>query len=162
MKKLKNKLPILLLITAMMMFFSCKKEKSDKEKKCNYAISYKVDGHLVTHSENAVHAEIWTAPHYPVNRKVYDIWTDDNPGFYFHCSASSQDEISYHVADWQNQVGSNITLNAVGLESDGLEFEITQEASEVGDIVRVTFSGTTATGKQITEGLICTKIEDKY
>jgi hypothetical protein len=160
MKTLKNILPILLLITAIgFIGSSCSGNDEPKEEKCDYAITYKVDGVLVTHDENGVTAEIWPGNDYPINKKVYDIWTDEAPTFNFHTSASTQGEISTHVANWQNSLGSTLLLNAVGLESDGLTFKVEKEASAVGDLVKISFSGTTAGGKEITDGLICTYID---
>jgi len=157
----KNILPIILLIIAIAFIgSSCGGNDSPKEEKeCNHAISYKVNGTLVVHDESAVTAEIWPADNYQVNRKVYDIWTDEAPTFYFHSSASAQGEVSTHVENWQNQVGSTLLLNAIGLESDGLTFTVVQEASAVDDLVKISFSGTTANGKVITDGLICTYID---
>jgi hypothetical protein len=59
----------------------------------------------------------------------------------------------------ENSLGSTLLLNAVGLESDGLTFTIEQEAFAVGDLVKISFSGTTTNGNIITEGLICTYVD---
>ena len=160
MKTAQKILPLLLLIfTVLAIGSSCNGNDSPKEEKCNFAISYKVDGITVTHTEDAITAEIWSGSDYPVGRKTYDIWTDEAPTFNFHSSASAQGEVSTHVGNWQNQVGSTLLLNAVGLESNGLTFKVEQEASAVGDLVKISFSGTTVDGKVITDGLICTYID---
>ena len=158
---LKNTRKILVLITITIIIFSCDKDdnKRPKKEKCDYAISYKVDGVLYSHAEAVVTAEIWPGNNYPINKKVYDIWTDEAPTFNFHTSASAQDEVSGHVANWQNNLGSTLLLNTVGLESDGLTFKIKKEAFAVGDLVQISFSGTTTGGKAITDGLICTYID---
>jgi len=159
-----NILPLLLLLTAIVMIGSSCNEKvpPKEENECEFAISYEVDGVLYTHSESAVTAEIWSASNYTVNKKVYDIWTDEAPTFNFHSSASAQDEVSTHVGNWQNEVGSTLLLNAVGLDSNGLTFTVVQEASAVDDLVKISFAGTTADGKVITNGLICTYIDEVH
>ena len=163
MKTLKKFLPLIILIFSVLAIgSSCNGNDSPKEDKCDFAISYKVDGVSVTHSEDVVTAEIWSGSDYPVGRKTYDIWTDEAPTFNFHSSASAQDEVSTHVRNWQNQVGSTLLLNAVGLESNGLTFKVEQEASAVGDLVKISFSGTTVGGKVITNGLICTYIDNVH
>jgi len=163
MKKLiKNILPILLLITAIVFIgSSCGSDDPTREEEaeCNFAITYKVDGVLTTHVENVVTAEIWAGDNYTVNKKVYDIWTDEAPTFNFHTSASTQDEVSNHVDNWQETIGSTLLSNDVNLESSGLTFKIEKEAFAVGDLVKISFSGTTTSGKVITEGLICTYID---
>jgi len=161
MKTLINRLiPFLLLLTAIIFIgSSCNGDKPDEKPECNFAISYKVDGVLTTHIEDVVTAEIWPGDNYAVNKKVYDIWTDEAPTFNFHTSMSFQDEVSGHVDDWQTNLGSTLLFNAVGLESNGLNFKIEQEASAVGDLVKISFSGTTVGGKVITDGLICTYID---
>ena len=161
MKTLINKgLPLFLLLTAIIFIgSSCNDDKPNDEPDCNFAISYKVDGVLTTHNENVVTAEIWPGDNYMVNKKVYDIWTDESPTFNFHTSMSLQNETSGHIANWQENLGSTLLLNSVGLESNGLNFKTEQEASAVGDLVKISFSGTTAGGKVITDGLICTYID---
>ena len=161
MKTLINKvLPILLLLAAIIFIgSSCNGDKPNDEVACDFAISYKVDGVLNTHNEDVVTAEIWPGDNYTVNKKVYDIWTDEAPTFNFHTSMSFQDEISTHVSNWQEDLGSTLLLNTVGLESDGLTFKIEKEASAIDDLVKISFSGTTVGGKVITEGLICTYID---
>lgn len=90
MKSIKNILPIVLIIFAISIIgSSCNGNDDPKEEKCNFAISYKVDGNLVTHNESVVTAEIWPGNNYPINKKVYDIWTDEAPTFNFHTSASA-------------------------------------------------------------------------
>ena len=161
MKTLINKgLPILLLLAAIIFIgSSCNGDKPNDEVACDFAISYKVDGVLYTHNEDVVTAEIWTGDNYTVNKKVYDIWTDEAPTFNYHTSMSFQNETSTHVSNWQEALGSTLLSNAVGLESDGLTFKIEQEAFAIGDLVKISFSGTTVGGKVITEGLICTYID---
>ena len=157
---LKNLIPLLILVVSMLFIgSSCNQDEPTKVDKCDFAISYKVDGVLKTHVENVVTAEIWPGNNYTVNKKVYDIWTDEAPTFNFHTSMSFQDEISTHVTNWQEDLGSTLLLNTVGLESDGLTFKIEKEAFAVGDLVKISFSGTTIGGKVITEGLICTYID---
>jgi len=154
--------PIFLLLTAIIFIGSSCRDDSpplEEENACNFAISYKVDGTLTTHTENVVTAEIWPGDNYTVNKKVYDIFTDEAPTFNFHTSMSLQNETSVHVANWQDNLGATLLLNTIGLESDGLNFKILQEASAVGDLVKISFSGTTVGGKVITEGLICTYID---
>ena len=161
MKTLINKgLPLFLLLAAIIFIgSSCNDDKPNDEVACDFAISYKVDGVLTTHLENVVTAEIWPGNNYTVNKKVYDIWTDEAPTFNFHTSMSLQNETSNHVANWQEDLGSTLLLNTVGLESDGLTFKIEKEAFAVGDLVKISFSGTTVGGKVITDGLICTYID---
>lgn len=161
MSKLKTFLNIILL-TLLLTNIGCDGDDKDKDEptpSCDFAISYKVDGVLTTHIEEVVTSEIWSGSNYPVNRKVYDIWTEESPTFNFHTSMALQGEVSHHTSDWQNSLGSTLLLNAVGLESDNLTFIIEQEASSVGDLVKISFSGTTTSGHAITDGLICTKID---
>ena len=159
---LKQTIPFILLLTAIVFIgSSCGSDetRNNEEAECNFAISYKVDGVLTTHIEDVVTAEIWPGDNYTVNKKVYDIWTDEAPTFNFHTSASGQDEVSGHVENWQNMIGSTLLSNAVNLESNGLTFKIEKEAFIVDDLVKISFSGTTVGGKVITEGLICTYID---
>jgi hypothetical protein len=162
MKTLLNKvLPLFLLLSAITFIgSSCGDDgPKEEEKECNFAISYKVDGVLTTHIENVVTAEIWPGNNYTVNKKVYDIFTEEAPAFGYHTSMSFQDETSTHVANWQEDLGSTLFSNAVDLESNGLTFKIENEAFAVGDLVKISFSGTTVGGKVITNGLICTYID---
>ena len=70
------------------------------ENSCNTAISYTIDGVTITHYEAVVTAEIWNANNYAVTKNVYDIWTDEGIGFYYHSSASNTGDTSGFVADW--------------------------------------------------------------
>jgi hypothetical protein len=158
----KNILSLFLFLTAIVLIgSSCSDDDGPKEeeKACNFAISYKVDGVLTTHIENVVTAEIWPENNYTVNKKVYDIFTEEAPTFNYHTSMSFQDETSTHVSNWQEVLGSTLIPNTVNLESNGLTFKIENEAFVVGDLVKISFSGTTVGGKVITEGLICTHID---
>jgi len=159
MKYLLKKEFALFLLAIVFITTSCDEDKPEETNECNFAISYKVDGVLTTHTENVVTAEIWSGNNYEVNKKVYDIWTDEAPTFNFHTSMSLQNEVSTHTNDWQNNLGSTLLLNTVGLESDGLTFKIENEAFAVGDLVKISFSGTTNGGKVIADGLICTYID---
>lgn len=162
LKLLKTIIPLILLFTATLFIgSSCGSDetRNDEEVECQFAISYKVDGVLTTHIEDVVTAEIWPGDNYAVNKKVYDIWTEEAPTFNFHTSMSFQDEVSGHVLNWQTDLGSTLLSNAVNLESGGLTFTILQEAFAVDDLVKISFSGTTTGGKVITEGLICTYID---
>ena len=162
LKLLKTVIPFILLFTATLIIgSSCSKDEPPKDPACNFAISYKVDGVLTTHIEDVVTAEIWSPENYAVNKKVYDIWTEEAPTFNFHTSMSLQDEVSGHTSNWQTNLGSTLLLNAVGLESNDLTFKILQEASAVGDLVKIRFSGTVGS-KEITEGLICTYIDEVH
>jgi hypothetical protein len=133
-----------------------------KEETCEFALSYKVDGTLITHNHTEIIAEIWPGDNYAVDKKVYDIWTDEAPTFNFHTSASGQGETSGHVNNWQTDIGTTLLLNDVNLESSGLSFTIIKEAFEVDDLIKISFSGTTTGGKIITDGMICTKIDIKH
>ncbi len=129
------------------------------EEPCAYAVSYIIDGVAFAHTETAIRADIWPADTYAVHKKVYSVWTDQAPQFFFYTSASKQDEISSHTDDWQSQPGTRLNLNSVGLESAGLTFKIEQEAFKAGDILKISFSGTTAHGLKVTDGLICATID---
>lgn len=158
-KNFKNLVSLILVLTTLFVSSSCNKDDPEKEEECQFAITYKVDGELTTHVEDVVFSEIWPGDNYSVNKKVYDIWTEQTPTFNFHTSMSYQDEVSGHVDNWQADLGSTLLLNTVGLKSEGLTFKIEKEAFIVGDLVKISFSGTTLGGKEITEGLICTYID---
>ncbi len=163
MKTLKKILPITLLIISIIFIgSSCNGDDGPKKDKCDFAISYTIDGVEVTHTESVVTSEIWPGDNYPINRKVYDIWTDETPMFNFHTSASAQDETSGHVGNWQNEVGTTLLNNAVGLKSNNLTFKILKEANDINDLVKISFSGTTTDGKVVENGLICTYIDIKH
>ncbi len=162
MKTIKTISPFVLLLIAMSIIGPACAPPVDPEPEpeaCEFAITYTIDGTTITHTEAQVTAEIWPASNYAVNKKVYDVWTDVNPQFYFHSSASDQDEISQHTAHWQEIEGSNIILNDANLESSGLEFKVVKAASAVGDLLKISFKGTTAGGHEVTNGLICTTID---
>lgn len=159
---LKNSVTLILSLTAIILIgSSCGDDSGSKEKDpaCNFAISYKVDGVLTTHIEDVVVSEIWSGDNYIVNKKVYDIWTDEAPVFNFHTSMSFQGEISTHVSNWQESLGATLLLNGANLESGDLTFKIENEAFSVDDLVKISFSSTTTGGKVITDGLICTYID---
>ncbi len=126
---------------------------------CAYAVSYTIDDVTFVHTETAIRADIWSDAFYPVNKKVYSVWTDQAPQFYFYCSATNQDEVSQHAENWQETSGTRLNLNSVGLESKGLIFKIEKEAFKSGDILKISFSGTTSHGLKVTNGLICATID---
>lgn len=157
-----TEIPLLLLVIATLFIgSSCGEDtptEDDDKDVCPTAIYYKINGVEVTHIEADVTAEIWGASNYSVNRKVYDIWTDTSPNLYFHTSASTYLESSNIVANWQTTVGSQLILDNYAISS-GLNFQISEEASAIGDRVIVSFYGTLPNGDVITQGRICTTID---
>jgi len=123
------------------------------------AIEYSVNGGPITYVESLVTAEIFVETYYTVNRKVYDIWTDSGDGFYFHSSASASGETSNYITDWQNNVGSTLIIPGLDFTGGTLTFTTVQEASAVGDLVTIEFSGTFNSGTETISGTICTYID---
>ncbi len=164
MKKIKFIFPSgLMLSLALVSLFGTgcwpRKDPPDPEPDaCEYAVHYKLNGQWVQKTEAQVTAEIWPASSNNIGRKVYDIWSDQNPDFYFHSSASGQGETSGLVADWLQTSGSHLIIDGQVITGQ-FTFQVVQEASGQGDLVKISFSGTTAGGDQIQDGLICTYID---
>ena len=140
---------------------SCRGEKEDDPKKeaCEIGIKYKMDGNEVSFPNSGITAEIY--PNDPNVGKIYDIWTDDNVGFYFHSSVAEQGQTCGFVDNWLTEEGANIAA-WTQMQDKNFTFTIDQEASAVGDNVKIKFSGSfndNGTIHQITEGVICTTID---
>jgi len=121
------------------------------------AIEYTINNQTTNHIESVVTAEIWDTNNYPlITKNVYDIWTDEGIGFYFHSSASDTGDTSNYATDWQTIEGSNIILPGYTIST--LNVETIQQANAIGELVTIEFSGTLANGDTIT-GTICTIID---
>ncbi len=152
---------ILLLFAAMAMNFSCRgtKDEDPKEEACEIGIQYKLDGNLVSFSNTGVTAEIY--PNDPNVGKIYDIWTDENSGFYFHSSVAEQGQTCGFVGNWLTDEGANVA-GWSQMQNQNFTFTVDEEASAVDDNVKIKFSGSyedNGTVHQITEGVICTTID---
>lgn len=156
MKTLKNILPISLLILAVLMIGSSCGDPIPDTNECEDGIHYKLDGNLMSFSN--VTAEIHNDA---VIGKFYDIWTDDNGGFYYHSTITETGEHAPYASDWftTEDVGNIIFLN--NKENVQVTFTIDDGANAVGEHVEISFSGSyveSGTTHQITEGKICTSI----
>ncbi len=150
---------ILLLITTLVIGPSCNDEPEPADS-CNSGISYKLDGNLVSFPNNTITAEIHNDA---AIGKFYDIWTDDNGGFYFHSTITEDNEVGFFINDWftTSDVANMIFLNnEINVD---LVFTIIEGANAVGQQVNLTFSGTYDDSSgilhQITDGEICTSID---
>ncbi len=129
------------------------------EASCDAGISYLHDGNLVSFDDSLVTGEIWNDA---AIGKFYDIWTDENGGFYYHSTITETGETCGFAADWftTDDVANIIFLN--NKDNVSMTFTIVEGASVVGDQVTIEFSGSydeNGTTHQITQGVICTQID---
>jgi len=162
MKKLiKISIPFMLIITALVSVgTSCHENEVEPENNCNAGISYKLDGVLMNFDNTLVTAEIYNDA---AIGKFYDIWTDENTGFYFHSTITEDGETAPYASDWFTtaDVGNIIFLNNQGTVN--VTFQVIDGANAVSDQVQITFSGgyddTSGVYHTITDGVICTTID---
>jgi len=162
MKKsfLKNVLPLSLLVFALFIIGAgCTPNNNDPTNTCTSGISYLLDGNLVSFDNAQVTSEIFNDA---AIGKFYDIWTDENNGFYFHSTITETNETSGFVADWftTSDVGNIVFLNSKS--NVNMVFKIDEGANAIGDQVTISFSGTyeeNGNTHTISEGLICTTID---
>ncbi len=121
------------------------------------AIEYSINGVTTSHVESVTTAEIWDASNYTVGKNVYDIWTDEGSGFYYHSSASNTGDTSTFVSDWQTTEGSHLIIPGFNFASSSITFTTTQEATAIGELVTIEFDGTF--GIHTINGTICTVID---
>lgn len=166
MNKLKNLLPIvLLLIATSIIGSSCGEDNTsadaDPLDTCVSAgISYVLDGQLVSYDNSTVSAAI----HPDVGNvigKNYDIYTNDQV-FHFRSSITETGETGPYSFNWATiSDTANITF-LDNMTNVDVTFTVESGASAVGDAVRITFSGTYSdaiSDHTITNGEICTIID---
>lgn len=169
MTKLKNLLPIILLLIAISIIGpSCGEDNTsgladaDPLDTCVSAgVSYVLDGQLVSYDNSTVYAEIHPDVVGSVIGKNYDIYTDGMT-FHFHSSITETGETGPYSFDWAAiSDTANITfLN--NMTNVDVTFTVEFGASAVGGVVRITFSGTYSdaiSDHTITNGEICTIID---
>ena len=163
MKKLiKISTPFILLLVALFTIgTSCTPPpEPESNDSCNSGISYKLDGNLVSFDNALVTAEIYNDA---AIGKFYDIWTDENSGFYYHSTITEDGETAPFANPWfvTSDVGNLIFLN--NQSNINVTFTIVDGANAVDDQVQITFSGTyddaTGINHSITDGIICTTID---
>jgi len=160
MKKrfLNNLLPILMLFAGLTIIGpGC--QPNDPTNNCDEGISYKLDGTRISFDNTLVTAEIFNDA---AIGKFYDIWTDENSGFYYHSTITETGETSPFSSDWftTNDVANIVFLNSKN--NVVIQFEIDEGANSVNDQVTISFSGTyeeNGTTHNITDGIICTTID---
>ncbi len=153
---MKKTVLILFAIIAIINTSCGEKEDDPKEEACEIGIKYKMDGNEVSYPNSGVTAEIY--PNDPNVGKIYDIWAN---GFYFHSSVAEQGQTCGFVDDWLTEEGANIAA-WTQMQDKNFAFTIDEEASAVGDNVKIKFFGSfndNGTIHQITEGVICTTID---
>ena len=160
---IKTILPVILLtITILFIGSGCGSDPSDPgpQNTCTEGISYKLDGNLISFQNSLVTAEIFNDA---AIGKFYDIWTDENNGFYYHSTITETGETAPFIVDWftTNDVANFISLN--NENNVTMIFTIEQGGNAVGDLVNISFSGNyldnTGASHTITDGLICTNID---
>jgi len=152
---------ILLALVTLLIGSSCGGgSETQPEDTCNSGISYKLDGNLINFDNALVTGEIHNDA---AIGKFYDIWTDENGGFYYHSTITENTETAPFASDWftTNDVANIIFLN--NETNVNVTFTIEQSANAVGDDVKITFSGTyddvSGVNHTISEGEICTTID---
>ncbi len=126
---------------------------------CYPGISFTLDGNFVEYDNAQVTGEIFNDA---AIGKFYDIWTDQNDGFYYHSTITENGETAPFAVNWfvTQDVANIVFLN--DKDNVNMQFEIIQGANAVGDQVTIKFSGTyeeNGTIHTITNGLICTTID---
>ena len=154
---------ILWLLPLILFTISCDKDKDkdeEKEPECGeIGISYKLDGTTYEFNNASITGEIF--PNNPDVGKIYDIWTDEGNGFYFHSSVAEQGQTCGFVANWLQNEGANIA-SLTQMQNQDFTFDVITEAYQVGDIVQIKFHGSYDDNNQhheITDGYICTTID---
>lgn len=157
----KTGIPLILLIIATLTIgTSCSGSDDTPGNVCNSGISYKLDGNLVSFQNSLITAEIHNDA---AIGKFYDIWTDENSGFYYHSTITEYGETTSFTTNWFD---ISDTANIIFLNNEtnvNVTFTIEEGANAVGDDVKITFSGTyddsNGVNHAITEGEICTTID---
>jgi len=152
-------IPVLLVIASTFCIGGNCSGEEPPQPSCDEGISYKLDGNLISFDNSLVTAEIWNDA---AIGKFYDIWTDENGGFYYHSTITESGETSGFVSDWftVNDVANIIFLNTKS--NVNMSFGIDQGANAIGEQVTISFSGTydeNGTTHTISEGVICTTID---
>ncbi|HHB51582.1 MAG TPA: hypothetical protein ENK75_00840, partial [Saprospiraceae bacterium] len=87
---------LLVIIASLLIGQSCTPEP-DPTDTCDEGIHYKLDGTAVSYANGLVTAEIYNDA---AIGKFYDIWTDENSGFYFHSTITETGETGPYNSDW--------------------------------------------------------------
>ncbi len=155
------KFTALSVLSLFLLALNCNPEPPAEPDVCDHTgIYYKLDGSTVSFDDAQITGEIF---HDAAIGKFYDIWTDENGGFYFHSTITEDGETGPFSNNWfVTQDVANITfLNS--MQNVNMQFEVVEGASAVGDRVVIKFSGTyedsNNTTHTITDGLICTDID---